>query len=64
VAFDGPTFTRCQPEVVRVLLDRSPDLVAGGPLGRLGRLFAYAMGCEEVERLIEAPPPTSPPQPG
>ena len=54
---DGLTFSRCQPAAVRALLERSPDLVAEGPAGRLGRFFVYARGCEEIERLIEAPPP-------
>jgi hypothetical protein len=54
---DGLTFSRCQPGTVRVLLERAPDLVPRGPAGRLGRFFAYARGCEEVERLLEAPPP-------
>ena len=53
---DGLTFSRCQPAAVRVLVERSPDLVAGGPAGRLGRFFVYARGCDEIERLIETPP--------
>lgn len=53
---EGPTFTRCQPGTVRVILERHPELGTRGPMGRLGRFFAYARGCEEVERLLEAPP--------
>ena len=53
---DGFTFSRCQPGTVRVLLERAPELVPAGPAGRLGRFLAYARGCDEVERLLEAPP--------
>jgi hypothetical protein len=54
---DGLTFARCQPDTVRVLVGHSPDLVATGPAGHLGRFLVYARGCDEVERLLEAPPP-------
>ena len=61
---DGLTFSRCQPATVRAVLERSPDLRAGGPAGRLGRFFVHARGCEDVERLLEAPSPAPVGRPG
>jgi hypothetical protein len=56
---DGFTFSRCQPGTVRALLERAPELAPAGPAGRVGRFLAYARGCDEVERLLAAPPRTS-----
>lgn len=50
---DGFTFSQCQPGTVRILLDHAPGLRPQGPAGRLGGVFAYLRGCDEVERLLE-----------
>jgi hypothetical protein len=49
---DAFTLARCQPGTVRLLFAHAPDLAPQGPAGRLGSLFAYVRGCDEVERLL------------
>jgi hypothetical protein len=52
---DGPALGACQPDVVRVLLARAPDLtLKRGPWVALARGLGDARGCPEAFALLEA----------